>query len=280
MPTLAESLSALAGLPGVGEAMDTAREACTRLRWHEALRRRIPQAAAESRVRGARASALLDGAEVGLDRVRDLMRGAASWPEPLDPVEQVLRGAVQATAETEHVKSLLLTAPSQALARLHTAAAADLLPAAQLGRPRLEGEACRELTDLGTPPDAAAVSQRLSGITDLVRAASSAPALVVAAVVHAEIATVRPFVRGNGLVARAVERAIIAASGLDPTGVAVPEVGHGSEGGAAYIGALAAYGSGSRQGVALWLEHCAQALVAAAQEGNRIADAVRAGRLT
>ena len=63
------------------------------------------------------------------------------------------------------------------------------------------------------------------------------------------------------------------------TGVAVPEVGHGRESGAAYLGALAAYASGTPQGVALWLTHCGEAIVAGALEGTRIADAVRAGRL-
>jgi len=106
------------------------------------------------------------------------------------------------------------------------------------------------------------------------------PAVVVASLVHAEIATVRPFVRGNGLVARAMERTIIQASGLDPTGVAVVEVGHGAHGGAAYLGALAAYGTGTPEGVALWITHCAEAIVAGAEEGGRIADAVLAGRLS
>ena len=92
MSSVAESLSALAALPGVPEATAAARDACTTLRWHEALRRRIPQAAAESRVRGARASAALDGAQVSVDLVRDLMRGAAAWPSEPDPLEQVLRG--------------------------------------------------------------------------------------------------------------------------------------------------------------------------------------------
>ena len=80
MSTIAESLVALSALPGVPEATDAARQACTRLRWHQGLRRQIPAAAAESRVRGARASAALDGAEVDLDIVRDLMRGATAWP--------------------------------------------------------------------------------------------------------------------------------------------------------------------------------------------------------
>ena len=110
MPSIAESLTAVAALPGVPEATAAARDACTRLRWHEALRRRIPQAAAESRVRGARASAALDGAQMSLDVVRDLMRGATAWPPEPDPLEQVLRGVVQATAETEHLTSLVVTA--------------------------------------------------------------------------------------------------------------------------------------------------------------------------
>ena len=280
MSTIADSLVQLSALPGVPEATDAAREACTKLRWHQALRRRIPSAAAESRVRGARASAALDGAEMDVAVVRDLMRGAVAWSQNPDPIEAVLKGAVQATAETEHILGMVVAAPSQALARVHLAAAGHLLPEAQVGRPRRAGEISREFSDLGPAPDEDVVRQRLSGIVELLLSAKDAPAVVVAALVHAEIATVRPFVRGNGLVARAIERAVIQASGLDPTGVAVTEVGHGASGVAAYVGALAAYGSGSPQGVALWITHCAKAIVAGAEEGGRIADAVLVGRLT
>jgi len=278
--TIADSLVQLSALPGVPEATDAAREACTQLRWHQALRRRIPSAAAESRVRGARASAALDGAEMDVAVVRDLMRGAVAWSQNPDPIEAVLKGAVQATAETEHILAMVVAAPSQALARVHLAAAGHLLPEAQVGRPRRAGEISREFSDLGPAPDEDVVRQRLSGIVELLLCAKDAPAVVVAALVHAEIATVRPFVRGNGLVARAIERAVIRASGLDPTGVAVTEVGHGASGVAAYVGALAAYGSGSPQGVALWITHCAKAIVAGAEEGSRIAEAVLVGRLT
>jgi Fic family protein len=279
VPPFADYLVTLSALPGVGEAVDAARAACTELRWHQALRHRVPAAAAEARVRGARASAALDGAEVNVGVVRDLMRGATAWSQSPDPIEAVLRGAVQATAETEHIRALVVTAPSQALARVHTAAAGHLLPQSQVGRPRQAGEISREFSDLGPAPDEVVVRQRLSGIVELLLAVRDAPAVVVAALVHGEIATVRPFVRGNGLVARALERAVIQASGLDPTGVAVAEVGHGAGGGAAYLGALAAYGSGSPQGVALWIRHCGQAIVAGADEGRRIADAVLVGRL-
>lgn len=293
MSTIAQSLLSVSALPGVPEATEAARQACTELRWHQALRRRIPAAAAESRVRGARASAALDGAEMDLDLVRDLMRGAAAWPPSPDPVEAVLQGAIQATAETEHITPLATTAPAQALARLHAAAAGHLLPASQVGRPRQGGEGSLEFSALGPAPDESEVRARLSGVVELLLMKDS-PAVVVAALVHAEIATVRPFVQGNGLVARAMERAILAASGLDPTGVAVVELGHCSGGaggtgsaggggggvGTAYVGALAAYGTGTPRGVALWVVHCAEAVVAGAQEGGRIADAVLVGRLT
>jgi hypothetical protein len=267
-------LKALGSLAGVAEASEAAREACTRLRFEEALRRRMPEAAAESRVRGARASAALDGAEVPVDRVRSLV----GWGT--DPVDVVVRGAVQATVESEHVVGLVLSAPWQALARLHVAAMAGVLASDQVGRPRGAGEEVRELVEVGpAPPD---VSGRLGSLVEVCGAAGSpgVPGLVVAALVHAEVATLRPFVRGNGVVARAAERAVLQATGLDPSGVAVPEVGHLRGGLAPYVGALAAYASGSADGVALWLRHCGEAVVTGAEEGMRVCAAVRAGRLS
>ena len=75
----------LAELPGIPEQVEAAREACTRLRWHQALRRRIPEAAAESRVRGAVASAELEGASMPVDVVRDIARGASTWSAVAGP---------------------------------------------------------------------------------------------------------------------------------------------------------------------------------------------------
>jgi Fic family protein len=283
LPSVTDARAAvltLLDLDGVREAVDAARDACTQLRWHEALRRRIPEASAESRVRGARASAFLDGAELPVDLVRDLVRGARSWPEQLDPVEEVLRGAIQATAETEHVRGLLVRSPAQALARLHVAAASGMLPAEQVGRPRCDGESSREFVDLGMPPAPTDIPARLAGVGELIGMAGEVPVVVAAALVHAELAVVRPFVRGNGLVARAAERALIAAAGLDPTGVAVPEAGWLAGGGTAYLGALTAYASGTSEGVGLWLRQAAEAMTRAVSEGVRVADAVRIGRLS
>ena len=248
------------------------------------------------------------------------MSGARPWPDELDPGIATLKGAVAATAETERVVGLVRTAPLQALARLHVAAAAPLIgrggrPVAEpvggpvagavagplaepvggpvagrtegwgdaaergsgsdaLGRPRVGVETCDEFVDLGPAPDPAVVSSRLAALSELVLAGASAasrvPAAVITSVVHAEIVSIRPFVHGNGLVARAMERALVQALGLDPTGVSVPESGHVANGGPAYLGALTAYGR---------LTEAGEALVRGVAEGERISDAVRAGRL-
>lgn len=275
-----EAARALAQLPGVPEQVDAVREACTRLRWHQALRRRIPEAAAESRVRGAQASGELEGARLSVEIVRDIMRGAATWHDPPDPVERVMQGVVAVTAETEHLGPLVSRTPQQVLARLHTVAAAAMVPddgRDVLGRPRRDGEDCRELLEVGPAPPAAEARARLGGVVDLLTGLADAPALVVAAVVHAEVAVARPFTHGNAVVARALERLVVHASGLDPTGVTVPEAGH--VGGPRYLGSLTAYQRGDAAGVGMWITYCGQALVAAAEEGERIAGAVLAGRL-
>lgn len=282
MTDIAAALHVIAAWPEVAGPLTRAGEACTALRWHEGLRRRAPEAAAESRVRGARASAELDGARSTDDVVRSLVIGATPWPERPDPTLAVIRGAVQATAEAEHAGKVLRTSPRQALARLHTAAAQPLLEPAErdlLGRPRPAGTDCAEFGELGSAP--ADPGPRLAGVLALLERMSDpgSPVLLVAALVHAEIALTRPFVRGNGVVARALERALVHAGGVDPTGVAVPEVGHLRRGGTPYVGALAAYDKGTRAGISLWIAHVCDAVVDGAAEGERIASAVRAGRL-
>lgn len=309
--TTGDLLGAIESWPEVASCVERVREAGTALRWHGALRRRIPEAAAESRVWGAAASAELDGARSDVAHVRDLLCGALPAPAGapsgaeaggsgadagsadgsdagtaggsrvggrIDPVEATVRAAARVTAESEYVRPLLRRAPAQALARLHVAAGAQLVDDDAVGRPRRPGESCGEFADLGAPPeDPAEVTARLSGVYDLL-ANASAPAFVTAALVHAEIVHVRPFVRGNGLVARALERAYLVESGLEPTGVAVPEAGHLEVGATAYLGSLVGYGTGSRAGLELWLGHCGQAWCEAAALGGRIADAVRTGR--
>lgn len=266
----------VAALPGVVEAVESARAACTALRWHPALRRRTEQAQAEATVRAARASAAMEGAELPVDLVREMLVGGRA--APADVVGQTVSGALRATVEAGHVP--VQRSPLQALARLHTAAAAGLVADDQLGRPRAAGEHPLDLAGPGAAPSGPALVARLDGLAVLMRAGADVPALVVAALVHAEVLAVRPFSVGNGVVARALFRAVVVGRGLDPTAVAVAEVGFEQAGLPAYAAALTAYTNDGAPGVVGWVRHCADAVVRGAQEGARIGDAVVAGRLS
>ena len=99
-----------------------------------------------------------------------------------------------------------------------------------------------------------------------ITAPTSAPALVVAAVVHAELMTLQPFTYGSGLVARAVDRLVLAGRGIDPDNWSVPEAG------SAYPRAddpcphIAGVRHGQPEAVAAWVRfYCAA--VAAGTEG-------------
>lgn len=276
-------MAPLLALPGVEDAVAAARDACTQLRWHPALRRRTAQARAEACVRAARCSAALEGARLPVSVVRDAVRGAQALPD--GPVGTTVNGAVRALAEVERLAGTWERAPLQVLARLHTAANAGLLGNDVLGRPRTDGEQPQDGQDLLGPdgvavaaPQGAALSARLSSLVGLLTLPATAPALVVAALAHAEVAVLRPFVAGNGVVARALCRAVVVGRSLDPTGTAVWEAAL-LDLGAAYPLALGRYATNGADGVAHWLRTFAQAVVDGAGEGRAVCDAVLAGRL-
>src|SRR4051794_15514923 len=140
------ALERLAALPGVAEAVDDARAACSQLRWHPALRRRAAEARAEAGIRAVRAAGALAGARLPVDLVRDVARGAAIFPP--DAAGRAALGVLRAHAEAEALAPGWERAPLQVLARLHVVAAAGLVPDAALGRPRLPGDAPGDGGDL------------------------------------------------------------------------------------------------------------------------------------
>jgi hypothetical protein len=252
-------LATLAELPGVFEALEAARGAVDgllrELRGPD-LRRRGAQVAALALRRSAAASATLELAALGSGQA-----GAVENAEPPfgdDPVGRTSAGAWRVAADLTALAPTWERAPGQALARLHTLAAAGLADPESLGRP-----------DPGVPGGA----RRLVGLADLLTTPTQAPALVVAAVVHGEIVSVRPFGTADGVVARAAARLVTTGRGLDPTGVAVPEAGHVTLGVDAYQAAVAAYATGSPDGVAHWVSHCAQAMALGARVGRELASA-------
>ncbi|MBO1753064.1 Fic family protein [Actinotalea sp. BY-33] len=272
-------LDTLVTLPGVEQAVGRAREACEELRWHRALRRQWPVARTEAGVRCAHAGGVVDGLRLPLALVRDLARGAAEPPS--GPEGEAAVGGLRAQAEVER----RLPAPGarraaamplgQLLARLDAAAVGDTPEA---GRPRTA--APQDLRGLGEAVGPDELGVRLGMLAELVAAPLPAriPALLRAAVVLGEVLTLRPFVRGNGVVGRAAFRYLLTVDGVDPVGVVVPEVAWAAVP-TVHLAAAAGFATGTEQGVAGWLVHCAEAVVAGAEEGTRVADAVLAGRL-
>ena len=233
--TVTDPLSRLAGLEGVASAMAATRDGIDALLRDRGLRRTSPEQTAESLLRGAHASAVLEGSEDSLETARE---GAG---------DEVTQAAVRVSTELLSLVPTLKAAPLQAFARLHTLAGKGVVDDADLGRPRDE-EAATRLRDL-----AATLS-----------APTEAPALVVAAVAHADIATAAPFLSHNGIVARAVERLLLVARGVDPTSVTVPEAGHLALR-REYESNLRGYASGGQAGVHAWLLYAAEAFAKGAE---------------
>lgn len=262
MPAAEDALVYVAGLPGVADAVAAARRAVDALRGHRVLRQGAQVVAAESALRGARASSVLEGLEVPLAALRGTVAAGGAFPAGTHPV---VRGALRVAAEAGQLQGAWGRAPLQVLARLHTLAAADLVAAEE------------ELGSLGRPR--AVASARLGALGEALTTPTGAPALVVAAVVHAEVATMGAFPQGAGVVARAASRLTLVSRGLDPAGVSVPEVGHLELGREAYREALGRYAGGGPEGIAAWVAHCAEAVVLGAREGVAVCESFQRGAL-
>lgn len=283
------------------ESVAEVRKAIDRLYGHRVMRRRAPEVTSEAALRGARASAALDGADWPLEEVRrrsDFSAGSE---------DRSVGGALRISAEAGQLLSVWRTSPLQVLARLHLLAAGDGSDAA--GRPRQAGEPVEELFPLelqavegvaaapsapasiisGAPdavlpaaPSSDEAAARLDQLAQLLAARTSsavggAPALVVAAVVHGELLALRPFATHNGLVARAAQRIVLIAEGLDPKAICPAEVGLVELGTAAYRQALAGYLTGTPEGLARWIAHCGLALRLGVRESTAVCEAMQRG---
>jgi hypothetical protein len=227
-------LTRLHALEGVPSAFAAARDGIDVMLRDRGLRRTSPETTAESLLLGAPASAVLEGWASALAEVR-AGRG-----------DEIAAASVRLSTELLALAPVLTRSPRQALARLHAVVGAGSVPVDLLGRPR----------------DAEA-AERLRTVCDLVTA--QAPALMVAAVVHAELLAAAPFASHNGIVARAAERLVLVARGLDEKSLVVPEAGH-----LALRPAYEAKARGYRdaegpQGVHAWLLYAAEAYAAGAE---------------
>ena len=245
-----DPLAPLLDLADVTEAVAAARQAVDEALRHRALRRQGGQVAAEAALRAAQASAQLEGSDYSLEEIRS---GTVTDP--------TVQGALRIGEALVGLTESWGRAPLQVLARLHVLAARGLATEAELGRPS------------GSPLPPAEVSRRLAALASLIAGGTSAPAIVVAAVVHAELLALRPFAAGNGLVARGAARLTLMQRGLDPRGLLVTEKGH-AERIPEYVGAAGAYATGTRDGLRAWLRHYTTAVTLGAAETTSIANQV------
>lgn len=274
----------------MSDAVTEARKAVDRLYGHRVMRRRAGEVTSESALRGARASAALDGADWPLEEVR--RRSDFSGDEQA----RTVGGALRVSAEAGQLLGVWRHSPLQVLARLHLLAAGDSDPAA--GRPRRSGELPPALFPVDVPaaegldgdveavelppaPGAEESAARLDQLARMIVAraegAASAPALVAAAVVHGELLALRPFGSHNGLVARAAQRIVLISEGLDPKSICPVEVGLAELGTAAYRAAMSGYLSGTGEGMARWIGHCARAVRLGVRESTAVCEAMQRG---
>jgi len=249
-----DPLAPLAELPGVAAAGDEAREALGRAHRHKVNLRGWPATAAEASMRAARASSVLDGGSLSFSK-------DGETPAKGERADAVLAGALRVAEALEGGATALVgvwqRAPLQAIARLHSLAAADLTDADQLGRPRTDD------------PD---VGRRLELLGEIVGGGSRVPATVLAAVAHGELLSLAPFGVADGVVARAVSRLITMSSGLDPHGLGVPEMYWMREVGE-YRATARGFASGTADGLTAWLISSSRALHSGAREALSIAQA-------
>ncbi|KIQ14330.1 hypothetical protein [Rhodococcus sp. MEB064] len=243
-----DPLGPILQLEGVRDAAERARNALGEVHRHKANRRGWAATASEASVRAARASAVIEGSSTAL-------------PEDGQDTPPLLAGALRVAQALDGDSLPIMVgvwqrAPLQALARLHLLAAADLATSQdELGRPRADP----------------AVAERLTFLADLVTGGTRAPAPVLAAIVHGELLTLKPFGTADGIVARAASRLVAVSTGFDPRNLGVPEVSWATRL-AAYRTGADGFAQGTERGVGSWVLLCCGTFEAGAAEATTIAD--------
>jgi hypothetical protein len=224
-----DPLAWLSDLEGVPSAFAATRDGVDVMLRDRGLRRTTPEQTAESLLRGAHASAVLEGSASTIEEIR------------ADAGDELARAAVRVSTELLSLVPVLGRSPAQAFARLHA----------------LTG---------GASPGQPVSSERTERVQSLARTmlSTSAPAMIVAALVHAELMAAQPFADRNGIVARAAERLVLVARGVDPASLVVPEAGHLALR-AEYESNLRGYRDGGVDGLHSWLLYAAEAQVKGAE---------------
>ena len=240
-----DQLSNLLKVERINDALAVALKSVDELNWNRAVRNNKDLIPLARRISGY-ASASLEGASMPADPRQD--------PDD-SPMGKLSNSALGLTAEVDFHLTTFTKTPLQTWARLHSFIDAT----ENRGRPRTNNEVVDPL-HIGSPLPHQLIEDRLNGLVEIVTS-STAPALLVAAIAHAEIATIAPFNVGSQLISRATSRLVLQSKNVDQLKLVMPEYGFYKIGRNSYAKGLISYQSGTVDGVAEWVELHSQAVV-------------------
>lgn len=251
-----DPLQALANDPEISKTTGAALKAVDELSWNRSVRNKPELVPLARRISGY-ASAALEGAAMPADPRQ----------EPDDsPMGELSKAALGMTAEADAQLSTFLKTPLKTFARLHT----FIESSENRGRPRTDNDVVDAL-HIGNPLPHEQIENRLQTLVDTI-STTKVSAVLLAAIVHAEIATIAPFNQGSQLIARTATRLVLQSKNVDQLKLVMPEYGFYKIGRNGYAKALIAYQTGTLEGVASWIELHSQAIHIGATSSDLLLD--------
>ena len=253
-----DPLAPLAELPGVPEAVERASDFIARAHRHPANLRGWDVTGSESVLRGAPASAQLDG-------------GTPRLPEDGQVEDPILAGSLRA-AELLAPDGIAETRTTWQRAPLQVIAKINAVASPQMSDENFRAKAAHNAEFLVPGRPKRATDGRLQLLGSLIAGGTKVNSVVLSAIIHGELLTLEPFADANGVTARACSRLATITGGLDPRGLGVPEVWwnrHRDE----YRAKAAAFAKGGSEAMAEWIIFHAEGLAEGSLEAKSIADA-------
>lgn len=239
-----DPLSNLLSNDRISQVTAAALKSIDELNWNRSVRNKPELIPLARRVSGY-ASAAIEGAAMPADPRQD--------PDD-SPMGELSNAALGITAETDFQLATFLKTPLQTFARLHS----FIDNSENRGRPRTDNQVNDPL-HIGEPLDYSKIEARLNSLVDLITT-SKAPAVLLAAIAHAEIAVIAPFNSGSQMIARATSRLVLQSKNVDQLKLVMPEYGFYKIGRNPYAKALIAYQTGTIAGVTDWIDLHSQAI--------------------
>ena len=240
-----DQLSNLIKVERINDAVTAALKSVDELNWNRSVRNNKDLIPLARRISGY-ASAALEGASMPADPRQD--------PDD-SPMGKLSNSALGLTAEVDFQLPTFTKTPLQTWARLHSFIDAS----ENRGRPRTNNEVIDPL-HIGAPVPYELIENRLTDLVEII-ISSKAPALLIAAIAHAEFATLAPFTNGSQLIARATTRLVLQSKNVDQLKLVIPEYGFYKLGRNSYAKGLIAYQSGTIDGLSEWIELHSQAVI-------------------